>query len=287
MKHLLRIVLFAWWAALAVRPAVAQDESPERIYLSSHGDSVLVRHYRPEVKVSTGIGLLLVPGWPASSADVLGLGATLSATGIDVFVLQPRGHGTSGGVASFAGALDDVEVVWSWLGSADGGGILGLSPEDRVLGGYRWGGGIAMAFAAKHESVTRAITIAGSDHGVFIRRIDSDPEYSALLRGYLLSTRAPDGPVRFDLEDTFEELRTDVSVHDLVTIAPQLCGRRLLVVAGWDDQSVEVEHQVLPFYRALRACGDGSAKIVGFQDTHAFRKSRAALAETVREWLVN
>jgi pimeloyl-ACP methyl ester carboxylesterase len=195
--------------------------------------------------------------------------------------MQPRGHGRSSGFATYPNALQDVAAVLEWVESA------GLA-EDRgvVLGGHSWGGGISLAYAAAHESVGRILSIASSDHGVFIRRVDSDPAYGAAFREALGSLQAVAGPVRFDMEDDFQELREEWATHDLATIAPRLAGRDILIVAGWDDESVELEHQVLPFYRALREAGSTTVRILSYQDGHHFRKVREDLYKSVYAWLV-
>lgn len=246
------------------------------------GDSVWVGHYVPPERTPTAPTILLVPGWPASGDDVLGLGRGLSQLGSHVFVFHPRGHGRSGGAAGFENGLGDVEALWAWIGSE----ASPVAGAPRVLAGYSWGGGIALAYAGRDPSVERIISVAGSDHGVFIRRFDQDPEYGAFFRRALLSTQAPDGPVTFNLESNLDELRTDWASHDLVSIAPKLLDRQILVVAGWNDDQVEIELQILPFYRALQRGGARSVKIVSFQDGHDFRAVRTELLSAVHDWLV-
>jgi pimeloyl-ACP methyl ester carboxylesterase len=278
------LVVVPWFVGCSVE---AQDAVPLTRFIRSHGDPVWIGHFAaPADKAGSAPAVLLVPGWPAVGGDVLGLGAALSAKGVHVFVIHPRGHGESGGEASFAHALEDVATAWAWLSSPEGGGSLSVNPSGLILVGYSWGGGIAMAFAARDSSVRRIASIAGSDHGVFIRRFDADPEYAALYRRGLSSTQAPQGPVRFDLDDALEELRKSHAQHDLVTLAPALLDRDLLLVAAWDDEEVEIERQILPFYRVLRAGGAGSVRLVAFQDGHGFRKSRQALLEEVHRWVV-
>ncbi|MCB1163097.1 alpha/beta fold hydrolase [bacterium] len=249
------------------------------------GSTVCLHHFAPATNDSKRTSVLLIPGWPAVGEDILGLGSALSDRGVHVFTLHPRGHAPSGGEATFANALQDVAAAWKWLGSQGAADQFALAPERRILAGYSWGGGIALAFAAQEPTVTRIASIAGSDHGVFIRRMDSDPEYRAIYRAALVSTQAPEGPVRFDVDRDLEELRSGEKIHDLVTIAPRLADRDLLIIGGWDDDQVELEHQVLPFYRALRASGAERVRALMFQDGHGFTTVRGPLAEAVYGWL--
>lgn len=283
-RRLLLFLLGVLCAAVGL--AKAEDLGSETRFLISHGDPVWVRHFPAAGVGRSSTAVLLVPGWPAVGGDVLGIGSALSAKGVHVFVMHPRGHGESGGESTFANAVEDVGVVWEWLSSREGGAALGVDPRGRVLAGYSWGGGIAMAYAAREPSVKRIASIAGSDHGVFIRRFDRDPEYAVVHRRGLASTQAPEGPVRFHLEAALEELRTAHAQHDLVTLAPRLLDRDLLIVAGWDDAEVEIDLQVLPFYRSLRAGGSRSVRLVALQDGHGFRMSREALVAELYRWVL-
>jgi pimeloyl-ACP methyl ester carboxylesterase len=262
-----------------------QDKDQGVFHLESHGDSIWVRHFPVPTSTTSSVGVLLIPGWPATGNDVLGLGAALSASGVHVFVLHPRGHEGSGGEAGFANALEDVQVAWDWLAAGDGGASFGIEKDQRILAGYSWGGGIAAVFAAEHPSVKRMISIAGSDHGTFIRRFDSDSKYGAMYRDALASTQLPNGPVNFDVEATLEELRVTRARHDLVAISTKLLEKDILIVAGWDDAEVEVEYQVLPFYRALQDGGASAVRMIALQDDHAFRQVRDALHLHVLEWI--
>lgn len=279
-----------WWIvcgglACLAGGVSAQDGPDGEMFVAVGRDSVWVGQYRPAPGRQEAPTLLMVPGWPAVGSDVLGLGRRLSDLGSHVFILHPRGHGTSSGTASFRNAIDDVDAVLAWLASGDAAGEFGHDPEV-VLAGYSWGGGIALAYAGGHPSIRRVIAIAGSDHGAFIRRFDDDPDYGAFYRAALLSTQAPSGPVRFDLDRDLDELRNDRAMHDLVSIAPALADRDLLLFAGWDDAQVEMEHQVLPFYRALRRAGAETVRVIGYQDDHGFGTVRAELASDIRRWLV-
>ncbi len=284
MNFRIPILLTVWFFCVSHMPVAGQNREPAVNFLMSHGDSVWVKRFFPVDPSHGAKAVLIVPGWPAVGKDVLGLGAALSSKGIHVLILHPRGHSESRGQATFQNALEDVAVVWNWMSSLEGGRI---DPDQRVLLGYSWGGGIALAFAAQDISVRRVASIAGSDHGSFIRRVDRDSAYGSFMRRVLESTRAPGGPVRFDVESALEELRTHHKQHDLVTVAPRLVDRDVLIVAGWDDREVELEHQVLPFYRALRTANSTSVAVLSYQDDHALRKVRQEMAEAIFQWIQN
>ncbi len=264
----------------------AQTKQPEPLTfpLMSKGDTIWVIHYAP-LNAQSGSSILLIPGWPAVGRDVLGLGTALSANGIHAFVLHPRGHGRSGGEATFAGALEDVGALWEWLAERNGGGKHGIDPQKRVLAGYSWGGSIALSFSALQSSVTHVISFAGTENGAFIRRCDQDTAYASEIRKGLEATRAPPGPVRFDLDHCLNELRTGQDVFDLVTIAPKLAEKNLLLFSGTDDEMVELEYQVLPFYRTLKKNTSNDVRLIVYETDHSFRHVRDKLAETVLQWI--
>jgi hypothetical protein len=105
-----------------------------------------------------------------------------------------------------------------------------------------------MAYAAADPGVHRVISIAGNDIGWLIRKMQSDPQYSEAM---LLSTRAPDGPVRFDVEAGLRELAEHQDIFGLRENSSHLADRAILLVGGWDDLQVTVEDVLLPLYRWL------------------------------------
>lgn len=278
---MIRITGLIVFAVSMSAAAIAAQVEASGFFVPVGADSVWVTDHAPVTDATTAPLLLLVPGFPAAETDVLGLGQALSERGVRVLVMQPRGHGRSSGLATFSNALQDVGAVLAWVVSEELDNGRGI-----VLGGHSWGGGISLAYAAAHESVGRVLSMASSDHGIFIRRVDGDPAYGAVFREALGSLQAVAGPVRFDMEKDFEELRKEWPTHDLATIAPRLAGRDILIVAGWDDELVELEYQVIPFYRALTAAGSNTVRIVSYQDGHHFQAVREDLHDVVYAWLV-
>jgi pimeloyl-ACP methyl ester carboxylesterase len=83
------------------------------------------------------------------------------------------------------GGSDVVLTVWEGL----------ASPAVTVLlGGHSWGGGMALAYAARDASIRTVFSIAGTDHGTFIRKYLSEPGYAAMIDPMLESTAKPQGP---------------------------------------------------------------------------------------------
>jgi len=67
--------------------------------------------------------------------------------------------------------------------------------------------------------------------------------------------------------------------------ANALASRDILLIGGWDDKNVVIEHHALPLYRALVEAKTQKIQIAAFQDDHAFERSREELAETVIHWV--
>jgi len=176
--------------------------------------------------------LLLVPGWPGNPDDVLGLGALLAGHRINVVMFNPRGLHRSEGTASFPNTLRDIAAALDWLRHSEVQQRFGVDTARLTLGGHSYGGGMAMAYAASDPSVRRVISIAGNDHGEFIRELRRNPTLAQTIRVMLARTRAPEGPGRFDLEADLEELAAHQDVYGLRENAPKLADRAILLIAG-------------------------------------------------------
>lgn len=144
-----------------------------------------------------------------------------------------------------------------------------------------------MAFAAAEADVLRIISIAGNDLGWLIRKMQADSQYSEAMCQMLRSTRAPDGPVRFDLEAGLRELAEHQDIFGLRENSSRLADRAILLVGGWDDSQVTVEDVLLPLYRSLKGAGAVDVTFFAYQDDHAFQKVREKLANDIEDWLVH
>lgn len=230
--------------------------------------------------------LLLVPGWPGNPHDVLGLGAPLAGHQINVFMFNPRGLHQSEGTASFPNTLRDIGAALDWLRLPETQRRFGVDTARLALGGHSYGGGMAMAYAAKDARVRRVISIAGNDHGEFIRELQRNPALARAIRSMLERTRAPEGPARVDIDATLADLAAHQDVYGLRENAARLADRAILVIGGWEDVQVTVDQILLPLYRALKGAGAADVTFLVYHDDHRFAGVRERLAADIRDWLL-
>lgn len=230
--------------------------------------------------------VLLLPGWPGNPEDVLGLGARLSARGMNAVMVLPRGMHQSEGTFSFHGSLEDIRAAFRWVHSPEIAQRFEVDTTAVLLCGDSWGGGMALAYAASDPSVRRVISIAGTDHGEFIRKFERDEAWASAVRGMLLSHRAPEGPIRFDdLDSVLWEISEGQGIFGLRENAPRLADRSILLLGGWDDESTTIEGHLLPLYRALKASGAGDVTFLVYQDNHDFLLVRDQIADDIADWI--
>jgi len=230
--------------------------------------------------------LLLVPGWPGNPNDVLGLGELLAEQGINVCTFNPRGLQQSEGTHSHANTLQDIGSAWRWLRQADVQRRFEVDTTRLALGGHCYGGGMAMAYEARDSSVRRVISIAGNDHGEFIREFQRNAAFAEGIRRVMLSTRAPEGPARFDFEAGLKELVDHQDVYGLRENAPNLADRSILLIGGWEDKQVTIDQYLLPLYRALRGAGAANVTFFTYHTDHDFSNVRQQLASDIAGWLL-
>jgi len=230
--------------------------------------------------------LLLVPGWPGNPSDVLGLGALLAEQGVNVCMFNPRGLHQSEGIHSFANTLQDIGAAWQWLKQADVQKRFGVDTTRLALGGHSYGGGMAMAYAARDSNVRRVISIAGNDHGEFVRAMQRNAAFAEGIRRMLLSTRSPEGPARFDVDADFKELVDHQDVYGLRENAANLADRSILLIGGWEDEQATIELILLPLYRALKGAGAAKVTFLVYHTDHDFSNARQRLASDIAGWLL-
>lgn len=263
-------------AALGASPGFAQTTAT----LKSGGSDIVVTVWATAEEPSATV--LLVPGWGGGPTDVLGIGQALSSEDVAVVVLTPRGWHGSQGTATFANALDDIAAALAWIRDSE---RTDLNSSNIVLGGHSWGGGVSLAYGARDSTVPRLFSVAGTDHGIFIRAYESDPDYAAALHEALTATSAPKGPIRFDVDGTLRELAEGQAIYGLLENVDRLADRSIMLIGGWEDENVTVDETLLPLYRALR---EASAEDVTFRVHHAdhgFGSVRSELYTDLLAWI--
>jgi pimeloyl-ACP methyl ester carboxylesterase len=229
--------------------------------------------------------LLLFPGWPGNPDDVLGLGVLLAERGINVCMFNPRGLHQSEGIHTHANTLQDIGGALQWLKQADMQERFGVEATRIALGGHCYGGGMAMAYAARDPSVRRVISIAGNDHGEFAREIQRNPAFAEAIRRGMLSTRRPDGPAVFDCDAGIQALVEGQDVYGLRENAANLAGRSILLAGGWEDEQVTIDQYLLPLYRALRRAGAAKVTFLVYHTDHEFTSVSQRLSSDIAQWL--
>lgn len=229
--------------------------------------------------------LLLIHGWPGSPGDVLGMGKRLVEHGINVLVVSPRGMHESEGTNTFAGTLRDISASLRWLRTPKVADRFQIDTANIILGGHSFGGGMAMAYAATDSSVRQLVSIAGTDHGEFIREYERNESYASMIREVLRSTQAPEGPIRFNLEFSIKELMDGREVYGLRENASKLADRAILLIGGWEDVNTTVDQFMLPLYRSLRSAGAEDVTFLVYHDDHEFARVRDRLEADIVDWM--
>lgn len=230
--------------------------------------------------------ILFVPGWPGNPDDVLGLGELLVEHGINMCMFNPRGLYQSEGVASAANTLNDIGGALQWLQRADVQRRFTVDTTRIALGGHSYGGGMALAYAARDPSVRRVISIAGTDHAEFVREIQRNAVFAEDIRRELQSTCVPEGPANFDVEAGLQEFADYPDVYGLRENAAKLADRSILLIGGWEDENVTVDQYILPFYRALKKADAAQVAFLVYHTDHGFSNVRERLASDIADWLL-
>jgi len=270
---------------------LAQGNAAPQIDISFDRQGILLKgkFYAAQGK-SPFVTVLLLPGLPGNEVDVLGLGQRLSEAGINTFMFNYAGTHKSEGQYSFENTQQDIRAAYEFLHQLKNVIKFKIDTTNICLGGYSYGGGMALTYAANHPEITAVFSIAGGDHGEILREYLRNPEFAGMLDNMFERLKAPTGPVRFAEGATPKEVTEKGLANldptlDLRKSAPLLAQKDILLIGGWDDNSGSIENNVLPVYRALKKANAQDVKIVAFQDNHAFRGVRTELANVIIEWI--
>jgi pimeloyl-ACP methyl ester carboxylesterase len=230
--------------------------------------------------------LILLHGYPGGEGDPLGLGKRLSQRGINVLVFNYRGTWSSEGEFSFENSMADIGAAISFLKNDDNIRKFSTDPSAIVVGGYSYGGAMAVNAALTNPEITRIIAIGGADESVFGRKFLADPDFRQFFEAMLQETQHPEGPARFDLDESIRYWLANLDKFDLVKHAGVLKNRDILLLSGLNDHSVLLEEHTLPLYRKLRALNSEQIQLVILDADHSFRNVREKIAGILYQWIM-
>lgn len=241
-----------------------------------------------------GIGssptLLLLQGFPGGESDVFGIGAKFQKAGINVLIFNYSGTYGSDGDYSMEYTTRDIQFAYNFLKEPNNVNKYQVDTSKIYLGGYSYGGGMALTYAANHPEIRKVFSIAGTDHGEFFREYFSNEQFAKMIDDMFEQLKAPEGPVRFEVgkmpkDITSEDVSKIDSTIDLRKCTPLIADRDILLIAGINDQYVTMENHMLPLYRALQNEGAENVEFVIVQDNHSFSKSREKVSDIILNWM--
>ena len=234
--------------------------------------------------------VILLNGMPGNETDVLGLGSIFSGAGFNALTFNYSGTYQSQGQMNMENAQQDIRAAFDFLHRQENIAAYKVDTSRILLGGWCFGGGMALGYAAGHPEVAAVFSVAPNDHGEFFREYARNPELKLIVDEMFADMTAPAGPVRFAkgaLPKEIVEAGIDKlnPIFDLRKCAPKLAQKNILFIGGWNDRQTTMEQFILPFYRALEKEKATNTKIMAFQDDHYFKNSRVELAQVIIEWL--
>lgn len=258
--------------------------TPDDITFQSQGHFLKGRFYQGDT-IGPARTLILLPGFPGGQQDVLGLGQKLASAGINVFTFNYSGTHKSEGEFDMSNTLTDIQAAYDYLRQSEIVRRFHIDTSQVILGGYSYGGGMGLTYASRHPEIRRIISIAGTDHGAFLREYLRNPQMAYFMDSTFDKLKKPDGPINFEGSGLLKKIAANPDPVDLRLSANDLAARDILMIGGWDDTQVSIDQSLLPFYRALKKAGATKIKFVALHTDHTFRNVREELATELIRWM--
>jgi hypothetical protein len=258
-------------------------KKPVRVVFKSQGAKVHGLFYEASgvERLST---VILCHGFPGNDGDVFGLGERLTEEGFNALAFNYRGSWGSEGLFKDANSLEDVVSAIRYVKSSFVVKEFNVNPSRIALIGYSYGGGMALLGSLSDTSVKRVVDIAGGNLGEAGRMMKQSDEFRRAIEKSIEEGASNSG-LRANPEEIIAELLADLDKFDLVKHADGLSSKDILIIGGWRDQEADIEHHILPLYRALQKHGANHMQIEIFDTDHSFTNVRNQLADRIVSWL--
>jgi len=238
--------------------------------------------------LASGVGplptVILCHGFPGNDTDVLGLGQRLMKKGFNALAFNYRGSWGSEGLFKDANSLEDVISAIRYVKSSFVVKEFHVDPSRIALIGYSYGGGMALLGSLSEVSVRRVVDIAGGNLGEAGRMMKQSDEFRRAIEKSIEEGVSNPG-FRANPKEIIVELLADLDKYDLVKHAEGLFSKNILIIGAWRDKEADIEHHILPLYRALQRHGAKQVQIETFDADHSFTDVRSQLADRIVTWL--
>lgn len=230
--------------------------------------------------------VILLHGYPGGEGDLFGLGDKMSKKSINAYTFNYRGTWKSEGLYLPRTSLEDVEEAIRFLKSPPIATKFLIDTSNISLIGYSYGGGFALLGSLSDSSVIKVVSIAGGDLSVVARLIEKSDDYRKFHLAYL---------DRFMSDSTISRGYGGKASHDwlikhkdefsLVKFSKDFAQKSILLIGGWQDQSIQLEEHILPLYRVLQKNNAKNLKIKVFDTDHSFKNVRDKLSDLIISWV--
>jgi len=287
--HFFKIVVKVFLVSfLSYGLAFGQDTIPVEVTIE-RGEVMLQGKFYESPEEGFLPTVVLLPGFPGNENDVIGLGDRLSQLGVNVLTFNYSGTHNSQGLWGFSHVQSDITAALQFLHILPNITRFGIDTTNIVLGGYSYGGGMAMSYAIDHPEIDKVISIAGNDWGEHFEDYVHNTNLKTSIDG-MVDWAVSSGFVRPDKGELPKEFLAngtaglDSSLY-IKRNAGRLAQKNILLIGAWDDTGVVIEKYILPLYRALQAEKAQHVRIIAYQDDHSFSQSRDAMANAITDWL--
>ena len=229
--------------------------------------------------------VILCPGFPGNSTDVLGLGAIMRSEAINALVFNYHGTWGSEGNLTIPNSLEDVLSAIRYVKSSLAVRTFNIDTSDVTIIGYSFGGGLALLGSLSDTTIKRVIDIAGGDLSEVARLMQNSEGYRRSIEDLLEQGISSSGFRSLNSKEMFTDVFMDMDKYDLVKHADVLSDKDILLIGGWYDQANTIEHHILPLFRALQQRGAKQLQIEVFPTDHSFKNVRDELAQRILSWL--
>lgn len=228
--------------------------------------------------------VLFLHGYPGNERN-LDLAQAVRRAGFHAVYFDGRGSWGSGGVFTFAHALEDVAAALAWVRAPENVAKYRLDPARVALVGHSFGGWLALE-TAQHEPAACVAALAAWNVGWAAQRFPAhEDERAAALEYFRTTTSSNGGPIVAPAEDLLHEMTEHANGWDYLTQASALKDRALFLASSRRDTPDEDVAMHDRLAKAVRAAGGTRVTVVAYDDDHGFSSHRLDLAARLVAWL--
>jgi len=212
--------------------------------------------------------VILAHGFPGYDNN-FDVAQALRRNGFNVVHFRYRGSWGSRGQFMYSHCVEDVKEIINFLTTEENSAKFRIAPEEFIILGRSYGGGVGLIAGAQVEKVKKIIAVSSANYGAILANKKSLADLGSYQRNMKKQVM-----INTDIDEFLQEMLDKKREFDVLTYKEELAKKKVLIIEDTDRN----DEWVLKL---------SNIDLIKLETDHGFIDQRLEMTRKIIEWIQN